>query len=144
MQPEMPFFHWFIGGRGNAKFTRKFLQPHVAMPYSFERDFYKLQNWWRQLVFSAWGIQTGPFATTGAPPVNENFTLFHLHIGEPILITPEGQLSEKGILLTPKWDETEGFQWHGHSNWIICSPLTPFCSRIFPTFSPSYWGANSY
>ena len=37
-----------------------------------------------------------------------------------------------------------GFQCLGHSNWTICSPLSPFCSEIFPTFSLSYWGANSY
>ena len=41
-------------------------------------------------------------------------------------------------------DETEGFQCLGHSNWTTCSPLSPFCSEIFPTFSLSYWGAHSY
>ena len=41
-------------------------------------------------------------------------------------------------------DETEGFQCLEHSNWIICSPLSPFCSEIFSTFSLSYWGALSY
>ena len=41
-------------------------------------------------------------------------------------------------------DETKGFQCLGHSNWTICSPLSPFCSEIFPTFSLSYWGAHSY
>ena len=70
----------------------------------------------RQRVFSALGIQTGPFATSGAPFVLEIFILFHFHTGEPILITPEGQLSEKGILSTPKLDETEGFQCFGHLN----------------------------
>ena len=43
----------------------------------------------------------------------------------------------------PIKDKTEGFQCLGHSNWIICSPLSPFCSENFPTFSLSYWGANS-
>ena len=41
-------------------------------------------------------------------------------------------------------DETEGFQCLGHSNWITCSPLSPICSEIFPTFSLSYLGAHSY
>ena len=41
-------------------------------------------------------------------------------------------------------NETDGFQCLGHSNWTICSPLSPFCSEIFPTFSLSYWGAHSY
>ena len=68
----------------------------------------------RQIGFSAWGIQTGPFAAHSAPFVVKLFHLFHLHTGEPILITPEGQLSEKGILPTPKLDETDGFQCLGH------------------------------
>ena len=51
---------------------------------------------------------------------------------------------EREILPTPNKDETEGFQCLRHSNWIVCSPLSPFCSEKFPTFSVSYWGANSY
>ena len=46
--------------------------------------------------------------------------------------------------LTKEMNETEGFQCLGHLNWPICSPLSPFCSEIFPTFSLSYWGAHSY
>ena len=72
------------------------------------------------------------------------FKFFHFHTGEPILITPEGQLSEKGSLPIPKLDETEGFQCLRHSNWTICIPLNPFCSENFATFSLSYWEANSY
>ena len=41
-------------------------------------------------------------------------------------------------------DETEGFQCLGHSNWTICSTLSPFSSRRFSTFPLSYWEANSY
>ena len=41
-------------------------------------------------------------------------------------------------------DETEGFQCLGHSNWTICIPLNHFCFQIFPSFSLSYWEANSY
>ena len=44
----------------------------------------------------------------------------------------------------PNMDETEGFQCLGHSKWTNCSPLSQFCSEIFPTFSLSYWEANSY
>ena len=73
-----------------------------------------------------------------------NFQLFHFHAGEPILITPEGQLSEKGILQTQKLDETKGFQRLGHLNWTICTPLNHFCSGKFSNFSLSYWEANSY
>ena len=74
----------------------------------------------------------------------KDFHLFHLHTGRPILITPEGQLWEKGVLPTPKLDETEGFGCLGHSNWTICSPLHLSHSQIIPSFSPSYWGAHSY
>ena len=38
---------------------------------------------------------------------------------------------EKGIHTTSKLNETEGFQYLGHSNWTICSPLSHFCSDIF-------------
>ena len=49
-----------------------------------------------------------------------------------------------GIHPTSKLNETRGFQCLGHSNWTICSPLSPFCPRKFSTFSLSYWEANSY
>ena len=45
---------------------------------------------------------------------------------------------------SPKLDRTVGFQCLGHSNWAICSPLSPFCSEIFPSVWPSYWGTISY
>ena len=32
---------------------------------------------------------------------------------------------------TAKFGKTEGFQCLGHSNWTICSLLSPFCSGIF-------------
>ena len=43
---------------------------------------------------------------------------------------------------TLEWDDTEGFECLGCSNWVICSRLSPFCSEIFQTFSPSYWGGQ--
>ena len=98
----------------------------------------------REWVFIALGIQTGPFAATGAPFVREIFLPFHLQTGELILITPQGQLSEKEVPSTPKLDETEGFQCLGHSNWTICSPLSHFCFQIFASFSPSYWAGIHY
>ena len=107
-------------------------------------QFLQPQNWMRQRVFSAWGIQSGPFASHYATFVLEIFHLFHFHTGRPILITPEGQYGEKGIHPTSKLDETEGFQCLGHSNWTICIPLNPFCYGNFPSFSLSYWEANSY
>ena len=56
----------------------------------------------------------------------------------PLLITPEGQLWEKGFLTTPKLIEIVGFQCLGHSNWTICITLSPFCSENFPTFHLHY------
>ena len=91
--------------------------------------------------FNAWGVEIGPFAASSAHFVLIFFQLFHFHTGMPILITPEGQFWEMGNFSTPKLDETEGFQCLGHSNWTICSPLSPFCSEIFTTFPLSYWGA---
>ena len=51
----------------------------------------------------------------------------------PILITPErgGQNIRKGN--SPKLDETQGFQYLGHSNGTIRSLLSWFCSQIFPS-----------
>ena len=63
------------------------------------------------------------------------FTFSIFILGRPILITPEGQLWEKGILPTSKQNETGGFQCLGHSNWVICSRLSHFCSKYFLTFS---------
>ena len=49
-----------------------------------------------------------------------------------------------GILPIAKLNEIEGFQCMGHSNWTICRPLHLSNSEIIPSFSPSYWEANSY
>ena len=48
-----------------------------------------------------------------------------------------GRKWEKGN--HPKVDETQGFQYLGHSNWTIWSLLNWLCSKKFPTFCPSYW-----
>ena len=45
---------------------------------------------------------------------------------------------------TQELNESGNFECLGHSNWTICSPLSPSCGRIFPTFPLSYWEANSY
>ena len=44
-----------------------------------------------QQIFNAWDIQTGPFAAPYDHLVQKLSELFHLHTGEPILITPVGQ-----------------------------------------------------
>ena len=45
---------------------------------------------------------------------------------------------------SPNLSEKQGFQCFWHSNWTICSLLSCFSPTKFPTFSLSYWGANSY
>ena len=69
-----------------------------------------------QWVSSAWSIQTGPFAPHLTKIVVTISQLMHFHTGEPILITPEGQFLEKGILKTPDKNGTAGFQCLEHSN----------------------------
>ena len=128
------FFTLMLGGQ--------FLLPQRAN--NGKGEFIQPQNWMRQRGFSPWGIQTGTVAVHWAHFVPNDFQLFHFHAGRPILITPEGQFLEKGNPPTPKVNETEGFQCVGHSNWTICIPLSPFCSKTFQSFSLSYWEANSY
>ena len=67
---------------------------HFLLPQSAnngKREFFQLQNWMRQGVSSAWGIQTGQFAAHWATFVSKFFQLFHSYTGRPILITPEVQ-----------------------------------------------------
>ena len=45
---------------------------------------------------------------------------------------------------TQELDEKANFECLGQSNWTICRPLSPSCSRNFTTFPLSYWEANSY
>ena len=68
-------------------------------------EFCKLQIWMKQRNFSACSIQTGPLAVFWVYFVQIFSHLFHFHTGEPILITPEGQLSERGTLPPTKLDD---------------------------------------
>ena len=128
------FFTFILGGQ--------FLLPQRAN-YG-KREFFQLQNWMRQRGLGGWSIQTGPFAALCTSHILKLFHLFHLHTGRPILITPEGQKWEKGILPSAKMNETGGFECLGPPNWTICSPLHLSHFEIIPTFPPSYWEANSY
>ena len=74
-----------------------------------------------------------------------NFSNFFTFIlGSQFLLPQRANYGSWENFPSPNMDKTEGFQCLGHSNWTICSPLSPFCSEIFPTFSLSYWGAHSY
>ena len=75
--------------------NRVLRSPHPQLSLASEAnngkgEFSQPQNWMRQGVFVAWGIQTGPFAAHSAHFVLECFHLFHFHTGELLLITPEG------------------------------------------------------
>ena len=106
------------------------------------------QKWMRHRDFSTLGIQIGPFATCWAHFVPKNFHLFDFHTGSPIIYYPRdrkrgssrGWKWEKGI--HPKLNETQGFLYLRHSNWTICSLLSWFCSKEFPSFWLSYWKSN--
>ena len=73
------FFTFILGGQ--------FLLPQRAN--NGKREFTQLQKWMRQRVFSAWGIQTGPFAAHSAHFVQKDLQLLDFHTRGPTLITPE-------------------------------------------------------
>ena len=88
------------------------------------------------------------------------FKLDHLHPIKPLLswkfsnfftfilvgqfLLPQRANNGKRDFFQPKKWMRQGFQCLLHSNRTICFPLNPFWSENFPTFSPSYWEANSY
>ena len=94
--------------------------------------------------FSARGIQTRSFGAGWADFVLEFFKMIHLYTGGQFLLPQRANNGKREILPTSNIGYSGGFQCLGPSNWIICSPLSPFCSEQFSTFSLSYWGAHSY
>merc|ERR1739842_188579 len=72
------------------------------------------------------------------------FNFFHFILGSQFLLPQRANNGSWENFPFPNMDGTEGFQCLWHSNWTICSPLSPYCTEIFPTFPLSYWGANSY
>ena len=89
LQPVEPILFWKF-----SYFSTFILGSHFLLPQranNQKREFSQLQNWMRQRGFSAWGIQTGPFAAPWATFVLKIFQLFHFHTGQPFLITPGGQ-----------------------------------------------------
>ena len=89
LQPIKPLlFQYFF------TFSTFILGDHFLLPQKAnygKREFSQPQKRMRQWVFSAWNIQTAPFAPLQAHFVETNIQLFHFHTVEPILITPEGQ-----------------------------------------------------
>ena len=72
------------------------------------------------------------------------FNFFPFILGSPFLLPQRANFGSWENFPSPNMDDTEGFQCLGHSNWTIYGPLSPFYSDIFPTFSLSSCGANSY
>ena len=89
LQPNQPILFWYFCTFFTFILGSPFLLPQRAN-YQ-KREFSQHQNWMRQMVFSAWDIQTGPFAVLSAHFILRLFHVFHFHTGEPFLITPEGQ-----------------------------------------------------
>ena len=79
-----------------------------------------------------------------SPFCSENFLFASLLYWEANSYYPRGLVVRKEILQTSEMDETEALECLGHSNWAICSPLSPFCYGNFQFVSPLYWEANSY
>ena len=94
--------------------------------------------------FQCLGLSNWTISSSLNPLYPRNFSNSTLSFWEANSYYPRGPIMGKGNFPTPKLNETEGFQCLGLSNWTICSPLSPFCPKRFSTFSPSYWGANSY
>ena len=63
-------------------------------------------------------------------------------LGGQFLLPQRANNGKEGFIQLQKMNEIRGFQCLGHSNWIICIPLSSFCSRRFSTFSPSYLGGQ--
>ena len=76
--------------RSVSEIELQFARNLWLKPNMQKRDIFQQQNWMMQMVFSAWGIQTGLFAACRATFVLKRFQLFHFYTGQPILITPEG------------------------------------------------------
>ena len=105
LQPVKPilfnnFFTFILGSQ--------FLLPQRAN--NGKREFTQLQKWMMQRIFSAWGIQIGPFAACSADFVAKFFQLLYFHNGESNSLLPQrvGLDMRRGILA--KVNETQGFQ----------------------------------
>ena len=62
------------------------------------------------------------------------FTTLSLSYWEANSYSPRGLIMDNGDHPTQELNESGNFECLGHSNWTICSPLSPFCSESFPNF----------
>ena len=96
------------------------------------------------LGFNRFGHSYWTISTTLSPFHSENFPNFSSSYWGANSYCLRGPIMGKGILTTPKLNEIVSSQCFGHSYWTICTTSSTFHSENFPTFSHSYWGANSY
>ena len=66
-----------------------------------------------------------------------NFSTFIL--GGQFLLPQRANNGKREFIQLQNLMRQRGYQCLGHSNLTICSPLSPFCPKIFSTFSLSYW-----
>ena len=88
LHPFEPLLSWKISNFFTFILGGQFLLPQ--RPNNGKGEFFQLQKWMRQRDFSAWDIQTGPFAALWAHFVLKDFQLFCFHTGRSIFITAEG------------------------------------------------------
>ena len=88
------------------------------------------------MVFSAWGIQTGPFAATWGNFVLEIFKLFHFHTGRPISYYPRVPIMGRGNSSNPKSGWHRGFSVLGVFKLDHLHPIKPLLFwKIFNFFT---------
>ena len=61
-------------------------------------------------------------------------------LGGQFLLPQRANTEKREILSTFKMDETEGFEWLGHSNWTKCKHMSKKISKNFQSSRPLYWG----
>ena len=113
LQPFQPILPWIF-----SYFFTFILGGHFLLPQRANNgkgEFTQLQNWMRHMDSSAWGIQTGPYAAHSAHFAMKIFHLFHLHTGEPILITQRAnnekrEFSQLQKRMTPRGFDAWGIQ----------------------------------
>ena len=73
------------------------------------------------------------------------FSIFFTFIlGGQFLLPQRANNGEREFFQPQNWMRQRGFECLGPPNWTICSPLHLSHFEIIPTFSTSYWEANSY
>ena len=139
LQPVEPILFWNFSNFFTFILGSQFLLPQNANNGSWE-NYQNSQYGWD------WGVSVPrAFKLDHLQPFKPiwfwNFSCFFTFIlGSQFLLPQRANNGKREILATSNLDETEGFQCLGHSNWTTCSPLSQFCSEIFPLFSLSYWG----